>query len=39
MAELAERGTKTSYGAVRAYLHRHGQSFKKNSARQRAGSA
>jgi transposase len=37
MAELAERGTTVSYGAVWTYLHRNGQSFKKNSARQRAG--
>src|SRR5262245_26078089 len=29
LAELAERGTKSSYGAVRNYLHRTGQSFKK----------
>jgi transposase len=38
MAELAERGTKTSYGAVRTYMHRNGQSFKKKPSRQRAGS-
>ena len=30
LAELAERGTKSSYGAVRNYLHRNGQSFKKS---------
>jgi transposase len=35
LAELAERGTKSSYGAVRNYLHRNGQSFKKKPARQR----
>jgi transposase len=38
MAELAERGTKASYGAVRAYMHRNSQSFKKKPARQRARS-
>ena len=38
MAELAERGAKTSYGAVRTYMHRNGQSFKKKPARQRTGS-
>jgi transposase len=27
MAQLAERGIKTSYGAVWAYLHRNDQSF------------
>jgi transposase len=38
MAELAERGTKASYGAVWTYIHRNDQSFKKKPARQRAGS-
>jgi putative transposase len=34
MAELAGRGSKVSYGAVRNYLHRAGHSFKKKPARQ-----
>jgi transposase len=38
MAELAERGTPASYGAVWRFFRREGISFKKNSARQRAGS-
>ena len=29
LAELAEHGIKSSYGAVRNYLHHHGQSFEK----------
>jgi transposase len=39
MAELAERGAVASYGAVRNFLHRHRQSYKKKPARQRTGSA
>jgi transposase len=31
MAELAARGTKAIYGAVRTYMHRNGQSFKKKA--------
>jgi transposase len=38
MAELAERGSIASYGAVWTFLHRQRQSYKKNLARQRAGS-
>jgi len=38
MAELAERGTPASYGAVWRFLAREGVSFKKKPARQRAGS-
>jgi transposase len=38
VAELAARGVKTSYGAVWRFYDRHGISFKKNRARQRAGS-
>src|SRR5262245_60378298 len=38
VAELAERGTPASYGAVRRFLAREGISFKKKPARQRAGS-
>lgn len=38
MAELAERGTPASYGAVWRFFAREGISFKKNAARQRAGS-
>jgi transposase len=39
LAELSERGTKVSYGALWLFLQRQGLSFKKNRARQRAGSA
>lgn len=39
LAELAARGIKTSYGAVWRFYDRNGISFKKNRARQRAGSA
>jgi transposase len=35
-AELQERGTKISYGALWNFFVREGLSFKKNSARQRA---
>ena len=38
LAELAARGVKTSYGAVWRLYDRNGISFKKNRARQRAGS-
>jgi transposase len=38
-AELAERGTVVSYGAVWTFVHQEKLSFKKNRARQRAGSA
>jgi transposase len=38
VAELAERGTPVSYGAVWRFLAREGISFKKKPARQRAGS-
>jgi DNA-directed RNA polymerase specialized sigma24 family protein len=38
MAEFAERGTKTSYGAVQTYMHRQRQKLQKKPARQRAGS-
>jgi transposase len=37
-AELAARGTKVSYDAVWRFLGSEGLSFKKNSARRRAGS-
>ena len=37
-AELAERGTPASYGAVWRFFKHEGITFKKNSARQRAGS-
>lgn len=36
--ELAERGVRVSYGAVWSFVHGEGLSFKKNRARQRAGS-
>jgi transposase len=36
MAELAERGSIASYGAVWTFLHRQRQSYKKKPARQRA---
>lgn len=39
VAELAERGIKVSYYAVWHFFDHEGISFKKNSARQRAGSA
>jgi len=38
VAELAERGTPASYGAVWRFFKREGITFKKNTARQRAGS-
>jgi transposase len=38
MAELAERGTPASYGAVWRFFKHEGISFKKKPARQRAGS-
>src|SRR6516164_3934691 len=38
MAELAERGTPASYGAVWRFFKHEGISFKKNPARQRARS-
>jgi len=38
VAELAERGTPASYGAVWRFFKRHGISFKKKPVRQRAGS-
>jgi transposase len=38
MAELAERGTPASYGAVWRFFKHEGITFKKNAARQRAGS-
>ncbi len=37
-AELAERGTPASYGAVWRFFAREGITFKKKPARQRAGS-
>jgi len=39
MAELAERGTPASYGAVWRFFAHEGVTFKKKPARQRAGSA
>jgi len=39
LAELATRGIKVSYYAVWHFFEHEGISFKKNSARQRAGSA
>jgi transposase len=39
VAELAERGVKSSYYAVWLFFARHGISFKKKPARQRTGSA
>jgi transposase len=39
VAELAERGVKSSYYAVWLFFARQGISFKKKPARQRAGSA
>ena len=38
VAELCERGTPASYGAVWRFFRHEGITFKKNSARQRAGS-
>jgi putative transposase len=38
-AELAERGVNVSYFAVWHFCKREGLTFKKNAARQRAGSA
>jgi transposase len=38
MAELAERGTPASYGAVWRFFRHEGITLKKNTARQRAGS-
>src|SRR5215831_3692365 len=38
VAELAERGTPASYGAVWRFFRHEGITFKKNAARQRAGS-
>ena len=38
VAELAERGTPASYGAVWRFFRHEAITFKKNSARQRAGS-
>jgi putative transposase len=37
--ELADRGVKVSYGAIWAFVHAEGLSFKKNRAGKRAGSA
>jgi transposase len=37
--ELADRGIKVSYGAVWAFVHAEGLSFKKNRVRQRTGSS
>jgi len=39
MAELAERGTPASYGAVWRFFAHEGVTFKKKPARQRARSA
>lgn len=39
VAELGERGLKVDSRAVWAFVHAEGLSFKKNAARQRAGSA
>jgi transposase len=38
-AELAERGTKASYGAIWNFVHGEGLTFKKNSRRRRAAAA
>ncbi len=38
-SELAERGVKVSYGAVWTFLAAEGLTFKKNTARRRAGTA
>jgi transposase len=38
VAELADRGVRSSYYAVWLFFARHGISFKKKPARQRAGS-
>ncbi len=37
--ELADRGVVVSYGAVWAFVHAEGLSFKKNRGRQRTGSS
>ncbi len=37
--ELADRGVEVSYGAVWAFVHAEGLSFKKNRAGQRTGSS
>lgn len=37
--ELADRGVKVSYGAVWAFVHNEGLSFKKNRLRQRTRSS
>src|ERR1700746_2799872 len=39
VAELAERGTPASYGAVWRFFKHEGMTFKKKPARQRAGPA
>ncbi len=39
VAELAERGLKVDYKTMWSFVHRHGLSFKKNRAGQRAGSS
>jgi putative transposase len=39
VAELADRGLKVDYRSVWAFVHAEKLSFKKNAARQRAGSA
>jgi len=38
VAELADRGLKVDYHSVWDFVHAEGLSFKKNTARQRAGS-
>ena len=38
-SELAARGVKVSYGAIWAFVHAEGLSFKKNRAGKRAGPA
>ena len=39
VAEFAERGLKVDYRSVWTFVHEQDQSFKKNRARQRAGSS
>ena len=39
VAELAERGLRVGYKTMWTFVHRHGLSFKKNRAGQRAGSS
>lgn len=39
VAELAGRGLKVDYKTMWTFVHRHGLSFKKNRAGQRAGSS